>query len=109
MQYLNISFTPGYASAYHFDMLTDFGVDIDVTLSTWIFEAFDSTGTSVYRNTQPTATTGRTVTFTVPPQDPQIFKEGNYYYRVFGTVISTSVTTVAYKGFLTVEDPTVIS
>lgn len=109
MQYLNISYTPGVASVYNFVMKTDFGVDVDVTLSTWSFEAFDMTGTSVYKNTTPTSATGNTVVFTVPIQNPQIFKEGNYYYRVFQTVTSTNVVTAAYKGFLTVQDPTVVS
>lgn len=109
MQYLNLTYTPGFASVYHFPMQTDFGVDIDVTLSTWSLEAFDMTGTSVYKNVNPTSAASSVVTFTIPDQSPQIFKEGNYYYRVFGVVTSTNVSSAAYKGFLTVEDPTVVS
>lgn len=109
MQYLNLTYTPGIASVYRFVMTTDFGADIDVTLSTWSFEAFDMTGTSVYKNSVPTSLNGNKVTFTVPIQNPEIFVEGNYYYRVFGTLTSTGVTTAAYKGFVTVQDPTVVS
>jgi hypothetical protein len=112
MQYLNLAYTPGFPPVYNFPMTTDFGVDIDVTLSTWTFEAFDAFGKSVYLNTAPIAATGRVVTFTIPnvtPPAPQIFIEGNYAYRVVGTNSTSHISTIAYKGFLTVEPAVILT
>lgn len=112
MQYLNLDYTPGFPPVYNFPMTTDFGVNIDVTASTWTFEAFDKTGTSIYLGTSPVSTTGNIVVFSIPnvtPPNPQIFIEGNYAYRVVGTNTTSNISTVAYKGFLTVEPAVVLT
>lgn len=111
MQYLNLDYTPGFPPVYNFPMTTDYGVDIDVTLSSWTFEAFDKYGASLYLNTTPLSATGNIVVFSIPnvvPPNPQLFTEGNYAYRVIGTVITSNISTVMYKGFLTVEPAVVI-
>ena len=109
VQYLNLSYTPGFPSVYTFTLTTDFGVDIDVTLSAWTFEVFKSDGTSLYLNTVPLSATGNQVVFTIPNQSPQIFLGGNYAYRVAGTNTTTHVGQIYVKGFLTVEPAAVLS
>jgi hypothetical protein len=108
MQYLNLSYTPGYPPVYNFPMATDFGVNIDVTLSTWTFEAFNQAGTSIYLNSSPVSATGNVVVFSIPNLTPAVFIEGNYSYRVAGTNIISHVGLIEYKGFLTVEPAVVL-
>jgi hypothetical protein len=109
MKYLNLDYTPGFPPVYTFLMTTDFGVDIDVTLSTWTFEAFDSYGTSLYLNTTPVSATGNAVIFSIPNASPPIFIGGNYSYRVVGTNTTSHIATVTYKGFMTVEPPVILT
>lgn len=112
MQYLNLSYTPGFPPVYNFVMKTDFGVDIDVTASTWTFEAFDVYGKSLYLGTSPVSSTGNLVIFSIPnvvSPNPPIFVQGNYAYRVIGTNSTSHISTVEYKGFMTVEPAIVLT
>lgn len=111
MQYLNLAYTPGFPPVYNFAMTTDFGVDTDVTASTWTFEAFDCYGKSLYLNTTPISAIGNIVIFSIPnvtPPTPPIFVEGNYAYRVVGTNSTSHISTVSFKGFMTVEPAVVL-
>ena len=112
MTYLNLAYTPGFPPVYNFAMTTDFGVDIDVTTSTWTFEAFDQYGTSIYLNPTPVSATGNVVVFSIPnvvPPAQPIFVEGNYQYRVAGTNTTSNISAIMYKGFLTVEPAVVLT